>query len=75
MYNADTIGRQIAAMPEAVRRRLPPGRLELAAASRPQTMRQFLVWVHERDLAALLKEHGLSSHTCQVLQGHLLAHP
>lgn len=72
VYNADVVGRQIAAMPEAVRRKLPPGRLELAAASRPQTMRDFLSWVHERDLGALLEDHGLSPHARQSLQEHLL---
>lgn len=72
VYNADVVGRQIQAMPEAVRRKLPPGRLELATASRPQTMRDFLAWVHGRNLAALLEEHGLSLHACQVLQEQLL---
>lgn len=60
VYNAEVIARQIAAMPDEVRRRLPPGRLELATASRPQTMRDFLAWAHEVDLAATLDAHGFS---------------
>ena len=60
IYNADVVAKQIAAMPEEVKRRLPPGRLELASASRPQTMRDFLAWAHERDLASLLEAHGFN---------------
>lgn len=59
VYNAHAVARQIAAMPHEVRNSLPPGRLELATSSKPQTMRDFLSWVHERDLPALLAEHGL----------------
>lgn len=60
VYNADVVARQIAAMPEEVKRRLPPSRLELASASRPQTMRDFLAWVHGHDLASLLEARGFS---------------
>ena len=60
VYNAESIARQIAAMPDEVKRRLPPGRIELASASKPQTMRDFLAWAHERDLAELLCAHGFA---------------
>lgn len=60
VYNADVISKQINAMPEEIKRRLPPGRLELASASRPQTMHDFLAWAHEHNLASLLKAHGFA---------------
>ena len=60
VYNANVVARQINAMPEEVKRRLPPGRLELASASRPQTMRDFLAWAHGHDLVSLLEAHGFN---------------
>ena len=75
IYNAAVIERQIKSLPDAIRESISPQSMEAAMSSKAPTMRSYLSWLDEHDLARCLDEQGFSYGQQQLLAERMCAAP
>ena len=75
VYNAAVIQRQIQSLPDAIRESISPQSMEAAMSSKSPTMRSYLQWLDEHDLARCLDEQGFSYRQQQLLAERMCAAP
>ncbi|MBQ9064006.1 MAG: tyrosine-protein phosphatase [Blautia sp.] len=73
IYNADVIMGMINSLPEAMKSRLSPASLELAAASKADTMSRLLDWMDSNDFIALMDRNGFGKELSDTLRKQMLS--
>ncbi len=68
IYNEEVILKYIAALPEKMKKQVPPEKMELAAASKAATMKQLLNWMDEHDFVGLMTKRGFGIKETKELQ-------
>ncbi len=72
IYNAKVIQARIDALPEAMKAEIPPGKMDLATASKAETMESLLNWMHANHFSELMKERGFGEEQADRLRASLL---
>ena len=72
IYNAKVIRARIDALPAAMKAEIPPEKMDLATASKAETMGSLLNWMHENHFGALMKDRGFGEEQADRLRAALL---
>ena len=72
IYNAKVIQARIDSLPESMKAEIPPEKMEMATASKAETMEALLQWMHARDFTTLMKDRGFGEEQVDRLRAALL---
>ena len=72
IFNAKVIQARIDSLPDSMKAEIPPEKMSLATASKPETMEQLLNWMHANHFGALMKERGFGEEQADRLRASLL---
>lgn len=71
VYNADVIMKRLDSLPADIRAQISPESMELAAASKAETMEHLLNWMEENDFPALMEKYGFDANGIKTLREQL----
>ncbi len=72
IYNARVMQARIDSLPESMKAEIPPEKMSLATASKPETMEALLAWMHTNHFSHLMEERGFGEEQADRLRAALL---